>query len=119
MSDEKCMWCKNNPTHYCDASIGFGAVGAIRDEQGNVTGLLTGAGGGMWTCDAPMCADHTHLVGVISGAESGTIDYCPYHWSNLKKEIGIPVMFENEVEAKRRDIFAQIRRSNFLIKQHS
>lgn len=107
---EKCMWCDKPATHYCDATIGFEAVAALRDKAGNVTGLLAG-NGRSWTCDAPMCDEHSSKVGHVCGQESGTIDYCPHHMKHTEKPMRELVIFESEVDGKRREVHAEIRRA--------
>lgn len=104
------MWCENPATHYCDAVIGFEAVAAIRDKNGNVTGLLAG-GGKSWTCDAPMCAEHAHQIGHVCGEEPDSIDRCPYHTEHAEQPMEELVMFEQEADARRREVHADIRRA--------
>lgn len=110
---DKCMWCDKPATHYCDAVIGLPAVDALRDKRGNVTALLTGSGASgvaSWTCDAPMCSEHTKQIGVMCGSEPDSIDHCPHHLKSPEQPISKLVMFEREVGVRRREVHAQIRR---------
>lgn len=109
------MWCEKLATHYCDAAIGFEAVGAIRDKAGNVTALLAG-GGKSWTCDAPMCAEHAKMIGHVSGSQPDTIDRCPYHAEHRERPMKELVMFEHEALARRRQVHAEIRRALLTVK---
>lgn len=104
------MWCDKPATRYCDAAIGFEAVGALRDKAGNVTGLLTG-NGKSWTCDAPLCGEHAKMVGHVSGQEPDTIDLCPHHTEHPERPMRDLVIFECEAEGRRREVHAEIRRA--------
>ncbi len=108
------MWCGKPAVRYCDAVIGFEAVDATRDRSGNVTGLLHGLGGRMWTCDAPMCAEHGRQVGFVCGTEPDSIDHCQHHAEHQEKPMAELVMFEHEAEARRREVHAEIRRARML-----
>lgn len=111
------MWCEKPSVRYCDAVIGFEAVDAIRDKAGNVVGLLAGSDT-MWTCDAPMCAEHTRQVGHICGKDPDSIDHCPYHIEHEEHSMKKLVMFEHEAETIRRKVHAGIRRSRMLKEAH-
>lgn len=107
---DKCMWCDKPAIRYCDAAIGFEAVAAVRDKAGNVTGLLAG-GGNSWTCDAPMCDEHSKQVGHVCWQEPDSIDRCPHHMEHSEKPMRELVMFECEAEGTRREVHAEIRRA--------
>lgn len=110
----KCMWCDQPAVAWCDAVIGFKAIGAYRAANGRVTALVTGADehgeAVAWTCDAPMCAEHAKHVGRVCGKEPDSIDHCPYHATRGEESMQQLVMFAPEAEQKRRDIHAEIRR---------
>ena len=115
-----CMWCDAPAVRFCDAVIGFEATGAFRDSNFKVTGLATGPrGSGLdlkhWTCDAPMCARHTKQVGHICGKPCDSIDRCPYHVEHKEHGMDRLVMFEQEAEARRREVYASIRRSRLAV----
>ena len=111
MDECKCTWCGKEAVRYCDAVIGVEPEEAIRDKSNNVIGLLSGIDGDRWTCDAPMCEDHVHQVGWISGSDADSIDHCPHHKKNPEKPMRDLLMFKGEVENKRRSINSEIRRS--------
>lgn len=110
MPDHKCMWCDKDAVAYCDAVIGFEAISADRNDKGRVEHLLTGVGAKMWTCDAPMCADHGKRVGFISGSDPDSIDHCPYHCEHTERDMDTQVILPSEAEQRRRDIYASIKR---------
>ena len=70
---EKCLFCGKPATLYCDGIIGWDAD---EDENHHLSNAR-----GMFTCDAPMCAEcgtwHGNIF--ISGKAGGmeTRDYCP------------------------------------------
>lgn len=113
-STAKCLWCGKPAVAWCDAVIGFKAIGAHRDAGGRVTSLLTGTDehgeAVAWTCDAPMCAEHAQRIGGVCGEDPDSIDHCPYHVSRGEGTIEELVMFAREAEQKRRDVHAEIRR---------
>lgn len=104
------MWCGKPAVRYCDAVIGVEIKGALRDKSGNVTGLLAGLDGEQWTCDAPMCAEHTRQVGHICGEDPDSIDHCPHHAAHPERPMKELLMFADEAEARRREVHAEIRR---------
>lgn len=112
---EACMWCGDPATRLCDAPIGFAAIGAMRDEAFNVTGLLTGSREDgsiqMWTCDAEMCDCHATRVGFICGKAADSIDRCPFHAGMEAEPMERLIMFAPEAETKRREVHAVIRRA--------
>lgn len=113
-----CLWCGKPATHFCDAVIGVEAKAAIRDKNGQIETLLGGLDGAVWTCDAPMCADHAVSVGHMhcrSGVQVETIDHCPLHVQSGEEEFRDIVMFEDEAKSKRANLHAQIRRSQISL----
>lgn len=70
---EKCLFCGKPATLYCDGIIGWDAD---EDENHHLSNAR-----GIFTCDAPMCADCGTWHGNIffSGKAGGmeTRDYCP------------------------------------------
>lgn len=113
----KCMWCDKPAVRYCDAVIGVEPVAALRDGKGDVTGLLACLDSKQWTCDAPMCADHAHQIGWLSGPEPDSIDHCPHHAKHEEALMRDLVMFEHEADAKRREVHAGIRRALMRIER--
>ena len=114
MTDELCLWCGSPATVWCDATIGAEAVSCVRDRIGNVKILLAGTNSHgelvLWTCDAPMCAEHATKVGIVFHDQPDTIDHCPYHMKHEERLRDI-VMFIDESISKRRAIYAEARRS--------
>lgn len=100
---ESCLWCDNEALFLCDAVLGMkAAVGprgtvvfASLEEQE------------VWTCDAPMCLLHRHIIGFICGKDPATIDRCPYCARN--EPHGGPMLRE-EADEIRRARHAEIRR---------
>lgn len=117
----KCMWCENEAVNLCDAPIALKAVGAIRGVDFDLLGLSIGSDENgdlvMYTCDAPLCIDHTKVIGFICGKDPETIDRCPYHHEQDKKEKAAPAILENEIDGLRRLEYSKIRRS--IIKKES
>jgi hypothetical protein len=52
----KCRWCDKPSTKLCDFPLNIGQLQLIAPK----------------TCDAPMCDEHAHAVGV-------NLDHCPLH----------------------------------------
>jgi len=115
---QKCMWCDKAAIRFCDAPIAFLARSCIRDKKGKVTDLLAGRDEygdfGMSTCDAPMCAEHTHQIGHISGTSPDSIDRCPHHVEYGDAKLKDVICFPDEVNARRRSIHAEIRRARLV-----
>jgi len=105
MDEDRCLWCGQPASKYCDAVIGIDPV----DEQMRV-GLLNV----QRTCDAPMCRHHGRQVGWVCGQDPDSIDRCPYHADVGHKKLEGLVMVKSESERKRREIHAAIRRENFM-----
>lgn len=108
-----CMWCERPAIRWCDAPILFLARGCSRTA--GVTTLLAGhdehGDMGMHTCSAAMCAEHVRQVGHISGTQPDSIDRCPYHIQHGDPKLKDCVGFASEVEPRRREIYAAIRRA--------
>lgn len=109
MTSPTCMWCSQPSVALCDAIIGMsaqvGPKGAVL--YADIDKLEA------WTCDAPMCAQHSHVVGFFcAGKDSSTMDRCPYC---LKGEVRGEPMLKEEADALRRKRHAEIRRSQFRL----
>lgn len=82
---ELCLFCDRDAVAYCDAPVGFGIVGYSRiglvseNRFQALKGSNPDGSIDMFTCDAPMCAEHRKAVGHICGADPETIDWCPLH----------------------------------------
>ena len=107
---EPCMWCGAPSTRLCDAVIGYEATSCARTRAGGVEALLTGLGGDVWTCDAPICDAHARQVGFVTGKTPDSIDYCPHHAALDRPEMAELVMFHDEAVKTRSDLYAAIRR---------
>ena len=116
---DNCMWCDMPAVRCCDAVIGLEPKGAVRNGAGNVISLLAGLDGVQWTCDAPMCADHARQVGWICGSEPDSIDHCPHHATHGEADMSDLLMFQSEAEARRRDIYAEIRRWRIRVRSNA
>ncbi len=94
---EKCLFCGKPATLLCDGLIGWDAD---EDERGLLCNIR-----GMFTCDAPMCADCGTWHGNIffSGKAGGmeTRDYCPL--CQALHEKGEPVRAISERARKTRE----------------
>ena len=110
---DSCAWCDKEAVNLCDAPIAIKAVGCYRDEHYNVTGLMSGSDESgriiMWTCDTPLCSEHSKIMGQISGTLSDNICECPYHASQERPEHKELIIFENELSERRRIVQAGIR----------
>lgn len=106
------MWCGKPAARYCDAVIGVEPKGASRDKSGNATGLLAGLDGERWTCDAPICAQHTRQAGHICGEQPDSIDHCPHHATHPERPMKDLLIFAGQADARRRAVHAEIRRKN-------
>ena len=81
---EKCLWCEKLCTHLCDQIIGRALAKSIAADPGEAFTEMANA---LYTCDAPMCREHSSTQGWISGGErpSGriqcldTFDFCKFH----------------------------------------
>jgi len=107
---DPCMWCGEPSTRLCDAVIGYEATGCMRTRAGGVDALLTGLGGDVWTCDAPICDAHARQVGWVSGKTPDSIDYCLHHAALDRPSMPELVMFQDEAIKARSDLYAAIRR---------
>jgi hypothetical protein len=61
-----------------------------------------------------MCAEHIKQIGHISGRVPDSIDRCPYHVEHGDISLKDAVGFADEVEPRRREIHAKIRRSQLV-----
>lgn len=107
---EPCMWCGAPSTRLCDAVIGYEATSCTRTRAGGVEALLTGLGGDVWTCDAPICDAHAKQVGWVCGQTHDSIDRCPHHAALDDPDMAELVMFPDEAVKTRSDLYAAIRR---------
>lgn len=117
MANEKCMFCDSPAIAYCDQPIAYEATGCARDATGKVKSLVTGKDAKLYTCDAPLCAEHAHMTGFVCGKDADSIDHCPYHFTHPHNHQRMDelVMFSDEVAKKRSDVYAEINRSLWKI----
>jgi hypothetical protein len=101
-----CIYCENEAIVYCDFTMALEPKHALR-KDGKIT-LLAGINSKVFTCDAPLCRKHAVAVGHVCGENADSIDYCQYHFYDQGE---YEVLFEDEVEEKRRYLHAEIRRS--------
>ena len=109
---DKCIACGKPATNLCDSVIARKATACLRDDDGSVAQLLSGFDGNgevvLWTCDAPLCDECAIKVGMYFGEEIDSVDYCS---ECNKSDTQARVVFEYEVPALRRSIWARPRRS--------
>lgn len=96
----RCLWCANEADRLCDAAIGG------RAEAG--MGGRWVFHGDVFTCDAPMCAQHSKVIGHTCGKDGDFIERCP---SCAENEPRIQPMFEHEAAAWRTQRAALVRRA--------
>lgn len=68
------------------------------------------------TCDAPICQDHTVLVGHICGKEHDTIDHCIKH---ARRDGKLLLMTPDKIPALRRSLHQQWRRELIKVAPHA
>jgi len=97
----KCLWCDKEAVNLCDAAIGGKAAAGMNGKWVYEMAIFT--------CDAPMCSEHTTVKGHICGKGGcDFIEWCPYCVENEAK---FQPMFEHEAETVRRARHAEVRRS--------
>lgn len=110
MADPECLFCGRPAVAWCDAAIAFPLARSI-DDKGKPTKLIgfDAGGNGVFTCDAPLCATHSHHVGFVCGKEPDTIDHCAYHFRN-PCDGRPPIVTKDDADYLRRELHARIRR---------
>lgn len=80
MSDRpRCLFCAAPATHFCDRAIALVDIGETEKPKGKPPYRITSMKAMLstsYTCDAPVCDRHRHVVGFICGKQGDTIDYC-------------------------------------------
>ena len=94
-----CLWCSDEGTRLCDAALGGMAAAGMKGRW-----VYTGA---IFTCDAPMCARHSKIVGHMCGKDGDFIEHCPHCVAHTPT---FQPMHEHEAEALRRQRHAEARR---------
>lgn len=113
-STPKCFYCDKPATRFCDFALGgpigsYVRIGRIGDNRFHA---CFDAGQMPYTCDMPMCDEHSKQVGAvhICGKQSSheTIDHCPEHVG--RREDHCPCT-EEEAETLRRAVRVQANRA--------
>ena len=79
MQTDRCLFCDEPATAYCDQAIGMVWTGETVKVKGHAPYRVTTMDAMLshnYTCSAPCCAKHAHVVGFICGEAGGTIDHC-------------------------------------------
>lgn len=114
-NDKECIVCGKAATRLCDAHIGGEIAGYVRDGSlsDNQFRAFVNVDSEMYTCDAPLCAEHAQQIGVTfvcakSRVNSAieTVDVCPGDHPDWK-----PMTLE-ESQYLRRKIHADVRRKS-------
>ena len=108
---EKCFYCEKPAVRWCDYTIGgpiagYARVGPASDNRFYACFDIKQL---PYTCDMPMCEDHSAQVGsIFMPNDIETIDHCPEH-AGKSDHKSCPCT-EEEAAAERRDIQAHARR---------
>lgn len=76
---ERCLFCNQPATRLCDRVIGMVDAGERVKVRGRPAYSVTSMEAMLsvsYTCDAPICAEHTRVVGHVCGKDHDTIDHC-------------------------------------------
>lgn len=107
---DRCIICGGVPVVYCDYHIGWPRDDSERAKTVNYACIDTSRL--PFTCDAPVCSNHSKHVGnlFVCGKLGGhdSIDHCQLHRN--APEPDVHPMSDDDASRIRRDIHAQLRR---------
>ena len=106
--NDRCLICGAHAEFLCDAVIG---IEPVLDSDGSATDKIS-LSSRQWTCDAPVCRDHSTRVGHICW---DSIDHCKYHIDYPDRRITDIIIPEDGIDRKRRNIHAAMRRARMII----
>lgn len=113
---ERCLFCNELATRWCDRAIGMPWVGDTVKMKGHAAYKVVTMAGMLavdYQCSAPCCGAHAHVHGFICGEDADTIDNCEgchgVHWGPVG--LATPA----EIEVRRRNLHAEYRRQRIRL----
>lgn len=110
---EPCLFCGKPATRLCDAPIAM-VDGGWHKPNGRPPYKVTTMEAMLstsYTCDAPFCEDHGHVIGFICGDIGDTIDHCCGCF-NSRREGPHGLMTPGAIDAIRKKWHSEYRRSH-------
>ncbi|HZF98302.1 MAG TPA: hypothetical protein VEY92_08680 [Pseudoxanthomonas sp.] len=105
------MFCDQAATRLCDNALAMVDAGEVCKQPGAPPHRVTSMEAMLshsYTCDAPFCDAHGHVVGFVCGVDSDTIDNCMGCYG--KSNDGMSLMTPGAIDAMRRQMHAGYRR---------